>query len=51
MKLDKLSILLSIFVFTSCSTILVNTTNREGIQEDPTRRTSGALLEDRSIET
>ena len=51
MKLDKLSILLSIFMFTSCSTILVNTTNRDGIQEDPTRRTSGALLEDRSIET
>ena len=36
---------------TSCSTILVNTTNKDGIQENPTRRTAGAIIEDRSIET
>ena len=36
---------------TSCSTILVNTTNKDGIQENPTRRTPGAVIEDRSIET
>ena len=36
---------------TSCSTILVNTTGRDGIQENPARRTAGAVIEDRSIET
>ena len=36
---------------TSCSTILVNTTNKDGIQENPARRTAGAVIEDRSIET
>ena len=36
---------------TSCSTILVNTTNKDGIQENPARRTPGAVIEDRSIET
>ena len=36
---------------TSCSTILVNTTNKDGIQENPTRRTAGTIIEDRSIET
>lgn len=41
----------SLIIFSSCSTILVNTTNRDGIQEDPTRRTSGTILEDKSIET
>ena len=36
---------------TSCSTVLVNTTNREGIKENPARRTPGAVVEDQSIET
>ena len=36
---------------TSCSTILVNTTNKDGIQENPARRTAGAVIDDRSIET
>ena len=36
---------------TSCSTILVNTTNKDGIQENPARRTAGAVIEDQSIET
>ena len=36
---------------TSCSTILVNTSNKDGIQDNPERRTPGAVIEDRSIET
>ena len=36
---------------TSCSTILVNTTSKDGIQENPARRTTGAVIDDRSIET
>ena len=42
---------LSMMLVSSCSTILVNTTNREGIQENPARRTPGAIVEDQSIET
>ena len=41
----------SMMLVSSCSTILVNTTNREGIQENPARRTPGAIVEDQSIET
>ena len=51
MKSYNLFALLSLLVFSSCSTILVNTTNRDGIQENPTRRTSGTILEDKAIET
>ena len=36
---------------TSCTAILVETTGPEGIQEDPTKRTTGAVVEDRSIRT
>jgi len=35
----------------SCTTILVETTGDEGIQEDPTERTTGARVEDEAIET
>ena len=42
---------LYVVLATSCSTILVNTTNKDGIQENPARRTAGAVIEDRSIET
>ena len=35
----------------SCTTILVETTGTEGIQEDPGKRTAGAVVEDQSIET
>lgn len=34
-----------------CTTILTETTGPEGLQEDPGKRTAGALLEDQSIET
>ncbi len=35
----------------SCKTILVRTTDENGIREDPTERTAGAVVEDQSIET
>ena len=38
-------------MFTSCTTILVGTTGSDGFQEDPTERTTGAVIEDQSIET
>jgi len=51
MKSYRFFVSLSSILLTSCSTILVNTTNRDGMQEDPTERTAGAIVEDRSIET
>ena len=51
MKPYRFFAFLSLVTLASCSTILVNTTNREGIAEDPTERTAGAIVEDRSIET
>lgn len=51
MKLYRFFVSLTLVLLTSCSTILVNTTNRDGMQEDPTERTAGAIVEDRSIET
>ena len=35
----------------SCTAVLVRTTGAEGITEDPTARTAGAVVEDQSIET
>ncbi|MFT4862121.1 MAG: osmotically-inducible protein OsmY [Pseudohongiellaceae bacterium] len=35
----------------SCKTILVQTTDENGIREDPTERTTGAVVEDEAIET
>ncbi|MEX0963613.1 MAG: BON domain-containing protein [Pseudohongiellaceae bacterium] len=35
----------------SCTAILVKTTGDQGISEDPTQRTAGARVEDKSIET
>ena len=35
----------------SCTSVLVQTTGAEGIVEDPTERTAGAVVEDQSIET
>ncbi len=51
MKMYRFFTFLSLITLTSCSTILVNTTNRDGMVEDPTERTTGAIVEDRSIET
>ena len=51
MKIYRVFAFLLLVTLASCSTILVNTTNRDGMQEDPTERTTGAIIEDRSIET
>jgi osmotically-inducible protein OsmY len=42
---------LILLLTTSCTAILVRTTGDQGIQEDPTERTAGAMVEDQSIET
>lgn len=44
-------VLLFCLLAPGCSTILVETTAQEGIQEDPGKRTAGAVVEDQSIET
>jgi len=38
-------------LLSSCTSVLVQTTGAEGIVEDPTERTAGAVVEDQSIET
>ena len=48
-KMMSMSALL--LIFTSCTTILVETTGDQGMQEDPGKRTTGAIVEDESIET
>jgi osmotically-inducible protein OsmY len=40
-----------LLISTSCTTILVATTDENGIQEDPGVRTAGTIVEDESIET
>ena len=39
-----------LLLITSCTSILVSTTGDQGIVEDPTERTTGAMVEDQSIE-
>lgn len=51
MNLLRLLIILLLLGNVSCTTILVQTTGEQGIQEDPTERTAGAIVEDGSIET
>lgn len=51
MKSCKFLSLSFLLLFTSCTTILVGTTGPDGFQEDPTERTTGAVIEDQSIET
>lgn len=43
--------LLLCLALSSCTTILVETTGDQGIQEDPTERTTGTVIEDEIIET
>ena len=38
-------------LLSSCTTVLVQTTGPDGLTEDPTERTTGALVEDKAIET
>lgn len=45
------AISLALIVTAGCTTILVETTGPEGIQEDPGERTTGARIEDQAIET
>ena len=51
MNFQKVLLILLIFLTSSCTTILVKTTGEQGISEDPTERTTGAVIEDQSIET
>ena len=51
MKSCKFLSLSFLLLFTSCTTILVGTAGSDGFQEDPTERTTGAVIEDQSIET
>ena len=51
MNFPKIILALPLILSTSCTTILVETTGQQGISEDPTERTAGAVVEDRSIET
>ena len=46
-----LTLVLLTFMASACTTILVETTGDQGIVEDPTERTAGAIVEDESIET
>jgi osmotically-inducible protein OsmY len=48
---QKVLLILLILLTSSCTTILVKTTGEQGISEDPTERTTGAVIEDQSIET
>lgn len=47
------ALLASVFalLLSSCTSVLVQTTGAEGIVEDPTERTAGAVVEDQSIKT
>ena len=51
MSIQKFSMFLAALLLSSCTAILVETTGEAGIQEDPTERTAGAIVEDQSIET
>ncbi|MFK7865188.1 MAG: BON domain-containing protein [Pseudohongiellaceae bacterium] len=51
MKLRFFTIASILVVLSSCATILTETTGEQGITEDPTERTAGAVVEDQSIET
>lgn len=51
MKHYRILSLLLLLSLASCTTILVETTGEQGMVEDPTERTAGAVIEDQSIET
>ena len=51
MKIYRVLILVALLVTSSCTAILVRTTGAHGIQEDPSERTAGAVIEDQVIET
>lgn len=51
MKIYRVLVLAALLVTSSCTAILVRTTGEQGIQENPTERTVGAVIEDQVIET
>jgi len=51
MKIYRVLVLVALLVTSSCTAILVRTTGEQGIQENPTERTVGAVIEDQVIET
>lgn len=51
MNLKSAQLLLLALAMSSCTTILTATTGDQGIQEDPTERTTGTIIEDEIIET
>ena len=51
MNLNSAILLLVALAMSSCTTILTATTGNQGIQEDPTERTTGTIIEDEIIET
>ncbi|MDX1491213.1 MAG: BON domain-containing protein [Pseudohongiellaceae bacterium] len=51
MKIFRICMAVLLLLSTSCTTILVATTDENGIQEDPSVRTAGTIVEDESIET
>ncbi|GAB5498060.1 MAG: BON domain-containing protein [Pseudohongiellaceae bacterium] len=51
MPVRTLAVFLLMLLTTSCTAILVEATGEQGIQEDPTERTAGQVVEDEAIET
>lgn len=51
MKITRLIATALILMITGCTSILVATTDENGIQEDPGERTTGTIVEDETIET
>ena len=51
MKIYRVLVLVTLLITSSCTAILVRTTGEQGMQEDPSERTAGAVIEDQAIET
>ena len=51
MKITRFIASALLVMSTGCTSILVATTDENGIQEDPGVRTAGTIVEDESIET
>lgn len=51
MKIYRVLVLVTLLITSSCTAILVRTTDEQGMQEDPSERTAGAVIEDQAIET
>ena len=51
MRLDSGILVIILIAMSSCTAILTEATGDQGIQENPTERTTGAIIEDEIIET